>query len=233
MRIVPVIDLMRGQAVHAKRGLRAEYQPLQSPLCRNAEPVAVLEGLLGLYPFDTVYLADLDALMGGPHQTARIEALRRAFPAISFWIDSGLPAWQGASVEGIARFRTVIGSESLNDELTALREAGSGPFILSLDFREGGLAGPKALLDQPERWPEQVILMSLARVGSGEGPDFARLEAFVEQHPRHRFTAAGGVRDYGDLERLQAIGATEALVASALHAGRLDRRTLERFSGKQ
>lgn len=233
MRIVPVIDLMRGQAVHAKRGLRAEYQPLRSPLCRSAEPAAVLEGLLKLYPFDTVYLADLDALMGGPRQTASIDALRRAFPEVSFWIDSGLPAWQGASVAGAARFQAVIGSESLDDELTALEQAGSGPFILSLDFREGGLVGPEALLDQPERWPEQVILMSLARVGSDAGPDFARLEAFAQNHPRHRFTAAGGVRDCGDLERLQAMGATGVLVASALHAGQLDRRTLERFSGKQ
>ena len=70
MDIIPVIDLMGGQAVHAKLGRRDEYRPLQSRLCRTSRPLDVAEALLALYPFRTLYLADLDAIRGGRAQFA-------------------------------------------------------------------------------------------------------------------------------------------------------------------
>ena len=64
MKIIPVIDILSGQAVSAYRGERDSYQPLQSMLCQGSEPAAVLRGFLDFYPFTAVYLADLDALLG-------------------------------------------------------------------------------------------------------------------------------------------------------------------------
>jgi len=227
MEIIPVIDLMDGRAVHAVRGRRENYRPLQSPLCPSAEPRAVLEGLLGLHAFKTVYLADLDALMGKPRQTAVVSGLLRAFPGVCFWIDAGLPEPGWAWPEG--RGVVVIGSESLGVEISALPDARTTPFILSLDFQGGGLLGPSALPDRPDLWPERVILMSLARVGSGAGPDRARLGQFIRNHPGHRFVAAGGVRDARDLAALEVLGVSQVLMASALHSGAVDGAVLGRF----
>ncbi len=228
MEIIPVIDLMDGLAVHAQRGLREQYRPLRSPLCRNSEPVAVLEGLLGLHAFKTVYLADLDALMGKGRQAAVTEALVRAFPNIGFWIDSGLPErGELGFLQLEERTLAVVGSESLGGEPFPFEDFAS--VILSLDFLDGELVGPKLLLDRPELWPERVILMSLSRVGSDEGPDFARVEEFTRRYPRQRFVAAGGVRGEEDLERLEAMEVSAVLMASALHSGKLSRRVLERF----
>ncbi|MBC8130797.1 MAG: nickel transporter, partial [Rhizobiaceae bacterium] len=42
--------------------------------------------------------------------------------------------------------------------------------------------------------------------------------------------AAGGVRDEDDLMRLEKAGIAGALVASALHDGRIDRAVLERMA---
>lgn len=221
---------MNGVVVHARQGLRERYRPLQSLLCDSAEPHAVVTGLMGLFAFRTFYVADLDALMGKPRQAAVIESLRKLFPDVVFWIDQG---WPEHGLRGFYcpedKAVTVIGSESLTEDRLPLLERGSGARILSLDFREGELIGPKPLLSRADLWPEQVILMSLARVGSTAGPDFARAEQFRQSHPSHRFIAAGGVRGSSDLHLLEELGLAGVLLASALHSGTLDARSLRRF----
>jgi phosphoribosylformimino-5-aminoimidazole carboxamide ribotide isomerase len=93
--------------------------------------------------------------------------------------------------------------------------------ILSLDFREGEFLGPPALLQQPGRWPQRLIAMNLARVGSGLGPDLARVRLLRTLAPAARVYAAGGVRSASDLHDCRRTGASGALVASSLHDGRL------------
>jgi phosphoribosylformimino-5-aminoimidazole carboxamide ribotide isomerase len=72
--------------------------------------------------------------------------------------------------------------------------------------------------------------MTLARVGSGEGPDLARLGQIMGKNPGHRLYAAGGVRDLDDLKGLNDAGAAGVLVASALHDGRIGPDALARFA---
>ena len=68
MEIIPVIDLMHGQVVHARMGQRQHYQPIQSLLCSSSAPIDVVSALLELYPFERMYIADLDAITGqGDH----------------------------------------------------------------------------------------------------------------------------------------------------------------------
>ncbi len=90
--------------------------------------------------------------------------------------------------------------------------------------------GPAALLDNSALWPSRVIVMTLARVGSHEGPDLARLSEIVgKAGGAHRVYAAGGLRGAEDLASLAAIGVEGVLVASALHDGRLDSKTLAQW----
>ena len=63
--------------------------------------------------------------------------------------------------------------------------------------------------------------MTLARVGSGMGPDWGRLEAIKNAGRGRRVYAAGGVRDADDLSALAERGIAGALVASCLHNGTL------------
>jgi phosphoribosylformimino-5-aminoimidazole carboxamide ribotide isomerase len=230
MKIIPVLDLMHGQAVHARHGRREHYRPLQSLLCRSAEPQAVVDGLLGLQPFDTIYVADLDALMGKSRQSAVLSRLMRTFPGIRFWVDQGLPdsrEWPFFEAEDNAVM--VVGSESFSEQSLPLLTDRRASFILSLDFRDGEWLGPDQLPKRPELWPETVILMNLTQVGGTDGPDFGRAKRFKARYPHHRFVAAGGVRGESDLERLAAMGMDAVLMASALHSGAVDARVLGRF----
>jgi len=68
-----------------------------------------------------------------------------------------------------------------------------------------------------------IIVLDLARVGSGGGLDFDVIAAIRAAAPDVMLLAAGGVRGDQDLARLTAIGCDGALVATALHQGRLSR----------
>ena len=69
--------------------------------------------------------------------------------------------------------------------------------------------------------------MTLARVGSGAGPDLDRLRAIREIAAGRDIYAAGGVRDSADLAVLKRAGISGALVATSLHDGRLTGSDLE------
>jgi len=85
------------------------------------------------------------------------------------------------------------------------------------------------VFENPQRWPQRVIVMTLERVGSLEGPAGDRLREVRGAAPDKNVIAAGGVRDARDLDMLEALGMHAVLVASAIHDGNLDRATLRRF----
>jgi phosphoribosylformimino-5-aminoimidazole carboxamide ribotide isomerase len=73
--------------------------------------------------------------------------------------------------------------------------------------------------DTPDAWPQRVIVMTLERVGAGEGPDLQTLADVQRSAPCARLIGAGGIRHVADLRAAEAAGATAWLVASALHDG--------------
>lgn len=223
LEIIPVIDLLNQQVVHAKRGQRAHYRPIRSPLCDSSAPLDIVAAMRGLYPFKQLYIADLDAIQQRGAHHATIASIRQAYPELRIWLDAGigsiadLAAWDAFDVDW------VIGSESLADMPTyqSLREALGSRMLLSLDYGQEGFRGPSALLQHPQWWPERVIAMTLAKVGSGEGPDIAKLTEIMRLRPAGQLYAAGGVRHGTDLQTLADAGVAGALVASALHDGSL------------
>jgi phosphoribosylformimino-5-aminoimidazole carboxamide ribotide isomerase len=224
MKVIPVIDLKGGAVVHARRGARDSYQPIVSQLCAGSRPEEVVAGLLAAYPFDTLYIADLDAIQRVGEHGEAVAALARRFPQLQLWVDCGLGD-AAACRTWLARDlgTLVLGSEAVVDatvprQLHAERER----VVLSLDFREG-FVGPAALLADPDSWPDRVIVMTLARVGSGAGPDIARLAEVKHRAGSRKIFAAGGVRGGEDLIELAARGVAGVLVATALHDRRIGR----------
>ncbi len=232
MEVIPVIDLKGGEVVHARRGERAAYRPIATPLAVGSAPEAVLAGLFGLFPFRKVYVADLDAIAGGAGHGAVLADLAARFPEVEFWVDNGVGT-EAAARAWLARHPgvLVIGSESQSDAALLAALAGERRVVLSLDFRGEDFLGPPAILTEAARWPGRVIAMTLARVGAGAGPDFARLAEIRARAEGRALYAAGGVRDADDLAALAAGGIAGVLVASALHSGALDGAALARLAG--
>jgi phosphoribosylformimino-5-aminoimidazole carboxamide ribotide isomerase len=226
MNIIPVLDLRGGIVVRARMGERHRYQPIESPLSPTSDPVDVMRGLLSVHAFASFYLADLDAIEGTGDNAPALHRLRAAFPSRAFWVDNGV-ADAGAAMrwldEGVGHL--VVGSESQKDiallRRVAEHPADCGRVVLSLDFRGEAFQGPPALLDDAAAWPQRLIVMTLARVGSGAGPDLDRLSAIRDRAGGRDIYAAGGIRDGADLAELKRAGIAGALVATSLHDGRL------------
>jgi phosphoribosylformimino-5-aminoimidazole carboxamide ribotide isomerase len=234
LAIIPVLDLRRGEVVRARAGDRASYRPIVTPLADSSAPHAVLEGLLRLAPFGTIYVADLDAIAGeGSHRDA-IEGLAEAAPGLRIWVDGGFARTVEARAAAGARILPVLGSETLagGGELEAARDLfGPAGFVLSLDYRGGRFLGASEVEHRVALWPDRIILMTLDRVGMDKGPDLTALQALLRRGGGRAVFAAGGVRNEADLHALERIGVAGVLVASALHDGRLPAAALARFVG--
>ena len=69
MRVVGVIDLKDGTAVHAVRGERERYRPVSSVIAGDdGDPLALARAFRSELGLDDLYVADLDAIGGeGDH----------------------------------------------------------------------------------------------------------------------------------------------------------------------
>ena len=228
MNIIPVLDLKAGQVVHAKHGDRQNYLPIQSALSHSSEPFTIVKALQSLYPFKYLYIADLDAIQGNGNHAAQIKNIQKDFPDLEIWLDAGfktseaIEAWQNGKV------RIVLGSESLVsiDSYKAMLKACRTAPILSLDFKFGHFLGPQPLINDPQLWPNEVIVMTLDQVGSQSGPDLAQLKVIKNLWSVAAIYAAGGIRSVDDLNTLKAQNYTGALIASALHNGKIGKAEL-------
>jgi phosphoribosylformimino-5-aminoimidazole carboxamide ribotide isomerase len=222
VEVIPVLDLKGGVVVHARMGMRDQYRPIETPLSTSSEPVDVARGLLSIYPFRTLYIADLDAIEHKGDNDTVLERLRSEFSHLTLWVDNGM-----ADPELAARWleaelgHLVLGSETQVDDALVRRLAGHDRVALSLDYRGDAFLGPADLLSDCGQWPGRIIVMTLARVGSGSGPDIGRLTEIKARAAGKRLYAAGGVRDALDLAALAGAGMAGVLVASSLHNGKL------------
>ncbi len=231
--VIPVLDLAGGLVVRAVAGERAAYRPLapgDSVLVEDAAPLAVARALRTLFPFRRLYIADLDAIEGRGDQLHLIRTLERELPDVELWVDAGVGD-RARLDDLLAGPRTVVvlGTESQRD-VELVRGVRDHPrIVLSLDWRGDEPQGPTELFADAALWPRRVIVMTLARVGTGGGPDVVRLREVLERAAAREVYAAGGVRDLADLAALRDLGCAGALVATALHRGVIGRAELARL----
>ena len=244
-----MIDLKNAQVVHAKHGKRHAYQPIQSVLSASSDVFSIVEGLLKLYPFRTIYIADIDAISNSGNHFEQIELLSSMYPHITWWVDNGVRNVNARILYAPqANIRTVFGSEHIHtlQDYRAMSYAYKSRHVLSLDKLDNvkldniklGSAelGAAELHHTGLYWPDDVICMTLNNVGSNAGPDIARLQALQQlnlarKKPANIF-AAGGVRNMDDLLVLKQLGVAGALVASALHSGEITAQQLSGFCSR-
>ena len=233
MRVIPVIDLKGGVAVHAVRGDRERYRPLRSRVAAGPDPVHLTRAVRERFGVDELYVADLDAIGGGAGSADVVAALAREARVM---VDAGTAAATAvAQLLELGVARVVIGTESLPgaEAFRRLRAAlPDAPLVLSLDLRGGrllspdpalsGLAAVDALARLADAGAREAIVLDLTRVGSGAGPDVTLLGELHARFPDVKLLAGGGVRDAADLRALAGAGTSGALVATALHGGAIE-----------
>lgn len=241
MRVIPVLDVQGGIAVHAVRGERHRYRPLESVLVATSEPLAVIQAFRARLGLEEIYVADLDAISRTRPPTPLISRLAGEARLL---LDAGVSDVDGAHrVLESGVHKVIIGSETVADQAVLASLPSAVPverMIFSLDLRSGAVLSGDALLARAQPlevlamldqlgWQE-VIVLDLARVGTGAGVDQALVAEASRRFPRLRILAGGGVRRVEDLHALRAVGAAGALVATAFHQGAITADDLRALS---
>ncbi len=208
--------------MHAKKGLRQHYQPIQSQLSASYHPLDVVKNLLDFYPFTQLYIADLNAIqkLNSSYTTNLkvIEAIQQQYPKLTLWLDAGISNRAELDMWAKLKAKIVFGSENFTNvgNYLSLSSTIKNP-ILSLDFFVDGYHGPAELLTQHEYWPQDVIVMTLDNVGANSGINNELLNRMRENADGFNLYAAGGVRNIDDLKLLKSMHIKGALLATALH----------------
>ena len=234
MRLIPVIDLLNGQAVHAIKGEREKYRPLKSVLCNTPDPICVARAFRDRLELNEIYIADLNAIQDSSQTCHRdLIAAMACDERLNIILDAGISDIENAqSWLRLGIGKVVIGSETLRT-IHTLREMPPGldreRLVFSLDMRAGRILSncPELAAMSPiealenlksAKWQE-IILLDLSRVGTGQGID--RTLAIEARTKLSQLTilAGGGIANPEQLLDLESLGIAGVLVATALHRG--------------
>jgi len=232
LKIVPVIDVLNGIVVHAIRGERRHYHPLRSVLCSSVDPLDMALTFESLR-FDSLYLADLDAILERSTNFALYQRIRTK-TNLDFMVDAGVAEITKAEKllkAGVSK--TVIGTETLRglDFLNkAVKSFGGNRVVVSIDLKKGEVMSVTENIKSMNPIPlaqtlekigvSQIILLDLDRVGTERGANLEVLKGVLKR-TKVKVLVGGGIRSIQDLEELRNLGVFGALVATALHNGKL------------
>jgi phosphoribosylformimino-5-aminoimidazole carboxamide ribotide isomerase len=235
VRVIGVIDLKAGLAVHARGGRRDAYEPVRSPLVspdQAGDAAALARAYRDRIGLAEIYVADLDAITG---ITSAPQGLRDVLAAgLPVLVDAGTTTVGGArAVRDQGAACVVVGLETLTsfEDLTAIvREIGAAHVVFSLDLRDGhpvtrdgapfGRDRPLALAQRAAAaGAQEVLVLDLGRVGRSSGPDLVLVRSIRAALDHCGLLVGGGVRGAADLDQLAGAGCTGALVGTALHSG--------------
>lgn len=244
-RIIPVLDLKDGLVVRGIRGERDSYLPVKSRLASSAEFTDILKAFYQVFGLREFYIADLDALMSGgkKNQLALLAGREKInLPQLSLMVDAGICNAAGAAeVYQTGVEKVIIGTETLPSfsTLNEIIQAGVDPrrLVVSIDTKNRHVLSPSPEITgfTPAEVTREIrrtgirelILLQLARVGTGEGLDKPLIQDCLNvlkdiDGDSASLLVGGGVSGYEDLRWLADNGLGGALVASVLHDGRLD-----------
>lgn len=217
MEIIPVLDIMRGKAVHGKGGNRENYKPLKTVLCDSSDPIEVArryreEGA------DKIYIADLDAIMkegNNFHIIGKIDGYKILDGGISSKLE--LEELKALNICD----KIVLGTETLRD-LDLLDDE---EIILSLDFKGGKLLNPEnyTLEEILNRLDSSipVIVLDISSVGTQRGINWNLVEKIIKK-VENPIYVGGGVKDERDLQRCYDLGIEGVLIGTGIHRGTLN-----------
>jgi phosphoribosylformimino-5-aminoimidazole carboxamide ribotide isomerase len=222
-RIVFVLDIASGNAVHAVRGERSKYQPIQSRICDSSAPLDIISAIAP----KEVYIADLDRLQ---HLGNNFELIERISAKTKTMVDIGAENMNDIEKCLMIADTVILGTETASLDL--IKQASRrfpGRINASIDIKKGRVLTkdrkmqmqPKELVKQLDEYDVMdIIVLDLNRVGTGAGIDTELLHD-IAGSSSHTILVGGGIRDANDIDALRKIGVGGALVATAVHNGNI------------
>ncbi len=240
-RIIPVIDILDSKAVHAIKGERAKYKPLESKLINSSDPIEIIKLLKQKFNFREFYIADLDAII---NYSPNLEILSKILkiPEIEVIIDPGIK-----DKEDLLKYskynikKIILGLETINDYNIineGLRILGKYKLIISLDMFKGKVISkikdlrnqnPLNVVNKLKRFGvKELILLDLFRVGQKIG-GIPQVYLKILKNFKGIVLVGGGIKDLMDLTSYYNNKFSGVLIATALYDGSIKFDKLKGF----
>ncbi len=244
-RIIPVIDILNSKAVHAIRGEREKYKPLQSRLINSSEPKEIIKSLKQKFNFREFYIADLDSIINHKPNFELLSNILK-IPDIEIMIDPGIR--DKNDILNYSNFKIgklILGLETIKnlDVINkGLEIMSKNKLIVSVDMYKGNLLSRiKEVKNQPltdlinilqELSLQEIILLDLFRVGQKSGgipPLFLK----IRKNFKGRILVGGGIKNSKDLMEYYSHKFSGVLIATALYDGSISKEKLKTFQKRE
>ena len=221
LRVIPVIDLLHGQVVHARKGEQAcsarSSRRSRQPATRWMSCVAYSRSFPSRRSMSPISTRSR-AMETMSRRCAAFATRFRRCRYGSTMARRPPPRSRRSSARTWAR-QSSAANRSATVRLS--RSTGTRGGSCSRSISRRGFSGPHEILAEPALWPSRVIVLTLAQVGSAAGPDLphntrrsCRSPAGGNSMPR----AACATRT---ISGAQGRGRLRRLIATALHEQRI------------
>lgn len=221
MLVIPAIDVLSGQVVRLRRGIRSEttfYGDLEETIAGYQDA-----------GIKRIHIVDLTAAFG---EKSDLLPRLRPFSGIKFQVGGGF-----RSLDKINRtlqetdYDLVVGSLLTSGDLDLLSKFETTRIIAALDV----LPQEKEFIIQDNGWKrdtkknimgmiedlrelsfQRFLVTDISRDGELTGPNFDLYQVLQRQFPEVKITASGGVKSVQDFSRLEERNIDSVVVGKAL-----------------
>ena len=239
--IIPVIDILNSSAVHAIKGERVNYKPLQSPLFQSSDPVDIIRTMSKKFNFYEFYIADLDSIIKGIPNFKLINKILD-LSKIELIIDPGIVDLKGVNqFKDIQIKRLIIGLETIKSYKVlsqSLEIINPEKVIVSVDmYKEQILTKAKDIMNHTpidlvkkieSLGVKSIILLDLFRVGQKIG-GIPALYLEILQNFSGDIFIGGGIKNIEDILNYKDHNFSGILIATALYDGSINIEKLRKL----
>lgn len=224
MEVLPAIDLLGDEAVRLHQGDYGRVTGFGAP-----------EELVARFAAEGarwIHVVDLDGARTGRVRPDVVRALVQTAEPASVQASGGVRSVADArALLDAGAERVVVGTAAFGGALEEFVSALGERLVVALDVRDGvvrtagwtestGLAVDEAIDICVAAGVHRILCTGIDRDGTLGGPDVELVRRVVARSGL-RVLAAGGIRDEGDLDALEAARAEGAIVGRALLEGRI------------
>ena len=237
MRIIPAIDVIDGKCVRLSKG---DYSTKK---IYNEQPLEIAKEFEA-HGIEYLHLVDLDGAKASHIINHKVLETIATQTSLKIDFGGGLKTDNDVKIAFESGARQVTGGSIAVKQPAVfknwLERYGADKIILGADANNEKIAvggwleeSDEELIPFVEKYLKSgvshVICTDIAKDGMLQGPSFALYKKMLEQLPRLKLIASGGISKFEELPQLAAIGCEGTIIGKAIYEDRISLKQLEQF----